>query len=344
MNLFGMAFTNPILWFGLLAAGIPLMVHLLTRHTPVNIYFPTIRFLQSAKASQSSLHRIRHLLLLALRTLIVLLVLAAFLKPVFQSGALVAGENRHQKRATVLILDSSFSMGHSLSGVPPLSRAKVAAKKILDDLRGDDLANVILAAAQPTVALEEPKANRYQLNREIENAKATLEFADIDAAIGAAIGQLENLDSYAKEIHFISDFQRTNWASVNFGVIPEAVKTVFISVADERTENTAVIETLLDPSSPSVSERATLTCKVANYSGTSRTISVNLEINGERLDSKEITLETGDDGIRFVSAAFTNQRDSRGFGQPPRGRSPRGQQTLFHTPGDGSSGGDDSLG
>ncbi|MCA9439102.1 MAG: BatA and WFA domain-containing protein, partial [Candidatus Omnitrophica bacterium] len=199
MSLFGVAFTNPFLWFGLLAAGIPFMIHLLTKRTPVNIYFPTIRFLKSAKANQSSLHRIRHLLLLALRTLIVLLVLAAFLKPVFQTGALVAGEDRNRRTASILILDTSLSMGHSLSGVSPLSRAKVAANKVLDDLAGEDLANVILAAAQPTVALDEPKSNRYQLTREIEKANPTLEFSDIDAAIGMALGQLENLDSYAKE-------------------------------------------------------------------------------------------------------------------------------------------------
>ncbi|MCA9443147.1 MAG: BatA domain-containing protein [Candidatus Omnitrophica bacterium] len=293
MSLFGVAFTNPFLWFGLLAAGIPFLIHLLTKRTPVNIYFPTIRFLKSAKANQSSLHRIRHLLLLALRTLIVLLVLAAFLKPVFQTGALVAGEDRNRRTASILILDTSLSMGHSLSGVSPLSRAKVAANKLLDDLGGEDLANVILAAAQPTVALEEPKSNQYQLKREIEKTNPTLEFADIDAAIGIALGQLENLDSYAKEIHFISDFQRTNWASVNFGVIPESVKTVFLSVADERTTNTAIVETLLDPSAPAVSEKTTLTCKVANYSDSPRTVPVHLEINGEKIESKEVTLKPG---------------------------------------------------
>ncbi len=133
MNLLGVAFANPAMWAGVFALSIPVAIHLLTRRTPVRLVFPTIRFLKSAKASQSRLYRVRHILLLLLRTAILALVLAAFLRPIYRAGALAGGSDKDARSATIIILDSSVSMGYTGAGVTPFSKAKVAAEKTIDN-------------------------------------------------------------------------------------------------------------------------------------------------------------------------------------------------------------------
>ncbi len=80
-------FIHPMMWFGIVALGIPVAIHLLTRRTPQDMVFPTLQFLRAAMARQSHLFRLRHILLLVLRTLLVLLLLLAFIKPVLTSNA-----------------------------------------------------------------------------------------------------------------------------------------------------------------------------------------------------------------------------------------------------------------
>ena len=61
------SFGNPALWIGSIALGVPILIHLLTRRTPKNMIFPTLKFIRAAKANQSNIHRLRHLLLLLLQ-------------------------------------------------------------------------------------------------------------------------------------------------------------------------------------------------------------------------------------------------------------------------------------
>ncbi len=86
--MFGLTFLNPWMWLGLVMLGIPVLVHLFTRRTPVLFVFPTLRFLQKAKASQSRIYRVRHLLLMLVRIAIIAMILLAFTRPVHRTGAL----------------------------------------------------------------------------------------------------------------------------------------------------------------------------------------------------------------------------------------------------------------
>jgi hypothetical protein len=293
MNPFGIAFTNPALWVGLFAIGVPVLVHLMTRRTPVEIVFPTLRFLKNAKANQSRIHRIRHKILLLLRTLLIALILATFLRPVYQQGTLAETAEGDSAVAAIVILDASLSMGYQGGRLTPFSQGKVAASEILERLGSNDVANLILAKAQPIAIFQEPRGGVGQLQSELEKAQPSLERADLDAAVALALEQLERSEGLRKEIHFVSDFQRTNWASVDFSAIPEAVQTVFVSVGPEEAENTAVMEVLLSPASPSISEEIEIVCRVANYSPRPHAIGVELSFDGASVSEKSVDIDPG---------------------------------------------------
>jgi hypothetical protein len=294
VNLLGVVFTNPAVWVGGFIAAAPLLIHLLTKQTPRTLVFPSVRFLKSAQASLTSVFKVRHLILLAVRTLFILMLLAAFLKPSYRAGSIAANEEKTGARAAVIVVDASASMGYAGPGGSPMLRAKEAATQVIDKLGAGDAANMVIARAVPHATFDEPTANRFHLKRDLQELEPTLERADPDAAIAEAVRQLRGADAnLRKEIYLISDFQRANWAGANFGAIPPEIKTIFLSAAESRTENAAVVELAAHPPSPAVLEEVEITCKVANYSTEQRTVALDLTFEGETNFNRELTIDAG---------------------------------------------------
>ena len=137
---------NPALLPWLLAAGVPLAIHLLTRRTRKRAPLPTVRFLQRAIAQQSRLFRLRHLVLLLLRMLAVAALVLAFIKPTINSRLGTPGTER---TAVILVIDASASMSCSVSGIAAFSSARNEALKVLAGLNPGDEANIIFCDSQP---------------------------------------------------------------------------------------------------------------------------------------------------------------------------------------------------
>ena len=84
MSLF---FLHPAYLFGLLAAALPVLIHLLNRRRLKRIRFPAVRFVLLSQRRISRTYRLRHWILLALRTVAVLLLVLLLANPIFQIGA-----------------------------------------------------------------------------------------------------------------------------------------------------------------------------------------------------------------------------------------------------------------
>ena len=305
----GLAFVNPAMALGALAIAIPVAIHLLTRRTPVLVTFPTLRFLMEATANQSRLFRVRHYLLLCIRTLIILLLLAAFLRPILTEGTLAASAAPEAGVAAIILVDASLSMGHAGHGISPFAKAVSAAEVILDQLGANDVANVIFADALPRAAFDEPTANRAQLRSELARARHTPCRADLDAAIALALKQLDPHASRSREIHFVSDFQRTNWAAVDFSAIPYSVKTVFVSAAGGEAANLALTAIKLRPANPAAGENVEVVCSVANYGPAAVRVPVTFTAGGGAPFDQEIPVDTG----ATATATFRIQFERSGF-------------------------------
>ena len=66
-----MTFVHPFLLGGLLLVGIPVLIHLIMQQKPKHLAFPAFRFLLQKQRTNQRRLRLRHLLLLALRMLLV---------------------------------------------------------------------------------------------------------------------------------------------------------------------------------------------------------------------------------------------------------------------------------
>src|SRR5437879_10228456 len=76
-----MTFIYPVLLSGLVLLGVPILLHLIMRQKPKHLLFPALRFLvQKHRTNQRKL-QLRHLLLLAMRMLLIAAACLALAPP-----------------------------------------------------------------------------------------------------------------------------------------------------------------------------------------------------------------------------------------------------------------------
>src|SRR5438067_13312463 len=104
-----MTFVFPALLGGLLLVGVPVLLHLIMRQKPKHLLFPAFRFLLQRHRTNQRKLRLRHLLLLALRILLIAALCLALSRPKIFSDRFNFGE---RPVAAVLLFDTSYSMGY----------------------------------------------------------------------------------------------------------------------------------------------------------------------------------------------------------------------------------------
>lgn len=175
-----MGFTAPWALAGLALAALPILLHLVQRREPPERAFPAVRYLEDATRDHRRQLRLRHLLLLALRTLLVVaLVLAA--AGAFVRGAMPFG--RHAPSALVLVVDHSASTTAVWGGEPALVGIRRAADAVLARATAADRLWLLTAAGVPREGSAE----------ELRAALAALEPVAAPMDLGAAVAIARDL-------------------------------------------------------------------------------------------------------------------------------------------------------
>src|SRR4051794_748352 len=122
-----MAIVNPwAMVVGILAAGLPVLIHWLTRPHPVVRPLSTVRFVLRAVQQRRARHRLRDVLILAVRTAAVLLLATAVARPMSGRRAPVV-EEASGGTTRVVLLDVSQSMAARAGGIQAFERARSLA-------------------------------------------------------------------------------------------------------------------------------------------------------------------------------------------------------------------------
>ena len=104
-----MSFLTPLYLAGIIAVGLPILLHLV-RHQPKNVLlFSSLRFLEHKPPQTNRRNKIEHWLLLSLRALAVILLVTAFARPFFKNSDLELTTAEPAKQ-TILLIDTSSSM------------------------------------------------------------------------------------------------------------------------------------------------------------------------------------------------------------------------------------------
>ena len=196
-----MTFLHPLALVGLAAAAIPALLHLLERRVPPEADFPPLRYLSEAERQNARRLKLRHLLLLILRTALIVLIVLAAARPLFPTQA--SGASLHEPTAVAVILDNSVSSGLVVDGRPALERLKAMARGSLARATASDrlwlvLADGVARAGTPDALLAT-----------VDSAGVSARRLDLTAAVRAATRLVDAEPLPAREVHVVSDLQRT---------------------------------------------------------------------------------------------------------------------------------------
>jgi hypothetical protein len=222
MSLF---FLHPIYLYGLIAASLPLLIHLLNRRRLQRIRFPAVRFVLLSQRRISRSYRLRHWLLLALRTLAVIFLVLLMANPIFQTGVgLFAGG---APSSLVIIVDNSLSMTWSRTGAG-LDKAKEAARRLVSSLKDSDRAAVITTDKRGKTKTR-LQGQREILLRQLKQIGISGGTADFSSALRKAYELLKE-PAAQKEIWLITDMALTGWDRFNISELGQYDSSVPLKI------------------------------------------------------------------------------------------------------------------
>lgn len=203
-----LGFANAPLLYGLGAAAVPIVIHLLNRRKWQEVSWAAMRFLLAAIRKNRRRIRIEQWLLLAIRTLIVLLVVTAMAKPFLEAfGSVIAGRRTHR----VIVLDGSLSMGYTTGETSRFDQAKETAARIVKDSRGGDYISVVLMGDPPAIVIGTPTPNLALVKKEIDELSVRHGSVDLPATFEAVDRVLDMSQIDQKEVLFLTDMQAASW-------------------------------------------------------------------------------------------------------------------------------------
>ncbi len=192
------AFLHPWMLLGLVAAGVPILLHLRQHREPPTVAFPAVRYLLDATRQHEKRLRLRHWLLLLLRTLLVVSLILAAAGP----SAPVRGMAAHPPTALAVIFDNSLSSGVVAGGTLRLEALKRATRDILARATPSDALWLIDADEIPR------RGSPEQLRALIDTLGPVARRLDLGAALGVA-AEVVRGDERPGGVVVVTDLQAT---------------------------------------------------------------------------------------------------------------------------------------
>ena len=304
-----MVFLTPLFLIGLLAAAIPIAIHLIRREKPPKVMFSTIRFLKKTSKKLVLFQHLQQILLLLLRSLVIVLLVLAFARPLIDRS--IARLLDVDPQSAVVLIDLSMSMQYEET----FERAKTEALDIISSMTsGDEVALIGFSDGAQLVS---------DFNSDLDSVRSTIN--EISAAGFGRTRYLPNLrlaDQMLEEsrfenraIYLISDFQAADIDAFDeTWKLAPGVAFTGIDVGLEESTNLAITDVrsperlLENASEQQILVRVRSTGTVYLQEG-----DVSLIVNGEVIDRKSVDL--GDRSEEVVTFSTTFETEGSYYGE-----------------------------
>lgn len=288
-----MIFLNPTILLGLLAASVPILIHLLNLQKLKKIEFSTLAFLKELQKTKIRKIKLKQWILLLLRVLIILLLVAAFARPTLESITL-GGASSAAKTTAVFVIDNSFSMSVVADNGSYINQAKTILKSIVSDFEeGDDIS---IIASSSYDFNKKTELTRAQSINTIDEINTTDISGNLLEALAEASDIIETSDNFNKEIYLISDFQKSEFTDNLLSSFSDKLKNAntklyTINLSAKEITNLAITDFQVNNQIFEVNKPIEFTANVTNY--TNQPISnsiVSLFIAGKREAQQSVSL------------------------------------------------------
>ena len=304
-----MTFLNPAVLFGLLAASIPIIIHLLNLRKLKKIDFSTLQFLKELQKNKIRKIKIKQWLLLALRVLIILAIVTAFARPTIV-GVSIGGTTSAAKTTAVFILDDTFSMSVVDQNGSYFNQAKEAIKNILTQFEEGDEFGLVLVSHQPDEI--EMTSNLNKFVQEVDATNISYASGKLNNSIIKAAELIGEAKNFNKEIYVLTDFQKGRLANEDEIIdlkeqLGEQVRLYSFNYSGKEVFNFGIDDLKLNTQIFEKDKPVKFEAILKNYSErTKDNLVVSLFINGERLAQQSINLNSGESKIANLEASARN--------------------------------------
>ena len=293
---------------GLLAAAVPLAIHLLNRGRTRPVPFSNLAFLQHLHHHRMRRVQLRQWLVLLLRMLALASIACAFARPAYQEGG--SGLlGRSAPVAAAILLDQSYSTRYHPPDGPLFEKLRNRGKGLLDLFDKRDRLGLIPFANQP--APQELGLNQRQLHERIEALAPTQDITRIKPALQAATAFFADHPNTAKELFLLSDLASYDWSEAGALAEWEPDATVYINDLGTGARSNLHIDAVQAPGwMPAPGKKLSVKVELTNRAPTSApSTAVDLYLDGERVARQQLDLAPGE--RRQLEFAATPHRAGR---------------------------------
>lgn len=294
-----MTFLNPLVLIGLVAAGIPVLIHLLQLKKLRRVEFSSVRFLKEIQHASAKRVKLRDYILLILRTLAIAALVLAFSRPAVKG---FIGTN--SKASSVIIVDNSPSTTARNEYGEIATQIRNVSENLLSSLHKGDDAGVILTSSIVDTSGITSSLNPKSLSALITRSAPSNISGSYAGAIYEALDKLRRSGYINKEIYVVGDMQRSEFAGAAPTNVPRAARIFFLRTQESPNDNLSVSHVrLLDPV-VEVNSPAEVQANVKNNDGSAKNgVVVGLYIDGKKV-AQSVT-DIGPGVSRGVRLAFS---------------------------------------
>ena len=231
--LFAFGWINLPMLGWLAAAAAPILIHLWSRRKYREMSWAAMEYLLAAVRRQTRRLLFEQWLLLAVRTLLVVLVVLAVAEPYAEQAGLAFTPGGHAHR--VLVLDGSYSMAYKPTDKTRFERAKELARQIVEESPQGDAFTLVLMSSPPRVVVGTPALEPSDDRRarsttcSFRTPRPTCRPPSRRSGRSSTTRRRENPRLARHEVYFLTDLQRVTWAPK----LSEAAAAEFLQQTDE---------------------------------------------------------------------------------------------------------------
>ena len=206
-------FAQPWFLFGLAAAALPVLIHLIHRQKRKRLRFSTLRFLLLSDKRSARRHRLVDILVLLLRTALLIFLALALAQPLLRPPGAEAG--RFGEMSLAVIVDDSMSMRRSEGGVALFDKALEAARRIVTEIPQEGEACVLLTSGRTPAQLATPTAPPESVAGLLDGLECSYGGRPLGGSIHKAVDVLSGSKFRNRVIVLISDLGASAFADAD---------------------------------------------------------------------------------------------------------------------------------
>ncbi len=294
-----MTFLNPFVLIGLIAAGVPILIHLLQLKKLRRVDLSSVRFLKEIQHASARRVKLRDYLLLILRTLAIAALVLAFSRPAVKG---FLGSN--SKSSSVIIVDNSPSTTARNEYGEIASQIRKVSANLLNNLHAGNDAGVILTSAAGDTGGLVSSLDPRTLSSRITRSGPSNVSRTYAAAIYEALAKLRNSGFVNREIYLIGDMQKSEFADAAASDVPHDTRIFFVKTEESPNDNLSVSGVKLVNPVVEVNSPSQVQATIENNDGSEKSgIVAALYIDGKKVAQSVTNISAG--SSQAVRLAFS---------------------------------------